>query len=57
MDIKNLGSKLRLLRTNLNLNQTAFAEKIGITQSTLSSYEKVLQYYADEPLTEKNTQN
>lgn len=40
MDVKNLGRKLRLLRTNLNLNQTVFAEKIGITQSTLSSYEK-----------------
>lgn len=40
MNPKELGSKIRLLRVNLNLNQTAFAEKIGITQSTLSSYEK-----------------
>ena len=40
MNAKELGSKIRLLRTNLNINQTLFAEKIGITQSTLSSYEK-----------------
>lgn len=40
MNAKELGSKIHLLRTNLNINQTLFAEKIGITQSTLSSYEK-----------------
>jgi transcriptional regulator with XRE-family HTH domain len=40
MNVKELGSNIRLLRNNLGLNQTAFAEKIGITQSTLSSYEK-----------------
>lgn len=40
MDAKELGNKIRLLRTDLSFNQTTFAEKIGITQSTLSSYEK-----------------
>ena len=40
MDAKKLGSKINLLRSNANMNQTEFAEKIGVTQSTLSSYEK-----------------
>ncbi|MCD7865587.1 MAG: helix-turn-helix domain-containing protein [Clostridiales bacterium] len=40
MNIKELGRRIRLLRSNLGLNQTTFAENIGITQSTLSSYEK-----------------
>lgn len=40
MVAKELGRKIHLLRTNLNLSQIAFAGKIGIKQSTLSSYEK-----------------
>lgn len=40
MDAKKLGSKIYLLRSNTNMNQTEFADKIGVTQSTLSSYEK-----------------
>ena len=40
MDARKLGSKINLLRSNTNMNQTEFAEKIGVTQSTLSSYEK-----------------
>jgi len=34
-----LGKRIKELRTNNNLNQKEFAESIGITQSTLSSYE------------------
>ena len=40
MDAKKLGSKIYILRSNFNMNQTEFADKIGVTQSTLSSYEK-----------------
>ena len=40
MNAKELGTKIHFLRSNLNINQTLFAQKIGITQSTLSSYEK-----------------
>lgn len=40
MEIKDLGNNIRLLRARSNLNQMEFAEKIGITQSTLSNYEK-----------------
>ena len=40
MDSKKLGSKIYILRSNFNMNQTEFADKIGVTQSTLSSYEK-----------------
>jgi len=39
MDNNILGDRLKTLRTTNNLNQKAFAESIGITQSTLSSYE------------------
>lgn len=40
MVAKELGKKIHLLRTNLNLNQSEFSRKIGIKQCTLSSYEK-----------------
>ncbi len=40
MDPKEMGDRIRLLRKKLNYNQTTFAEKIGVTQSTLSCYEK-----------------
>ena len=39
MDIAIMGQRIKLLRSGLKLNQTTFAESIGITQSTLSSYE------------------
>ncbi len=39
MDTQKLASKIYILRSNLNMNQKEFAEKIGVTQSTLSSYE------------------
>ena len=39
MDIAIMGQRIKLLRSSLKLNQTTFAESIGITQSTLSSYE------------------
>ena len=39
MDIATMGQHIKLLRSQLKLNQTTFAESIGITQSTLSSYE------------------
>lgn len=34
-----LGSRLKSLRSQLNMNQTEFAEFIGISTSTLSAYE------------------
>lgn len=37
---KDIGGRLLRLRNILNLDQTAFAEKIGIGRSTLSEYEK-----------------
>ena len=39
MDIATMRQRIKLLRSQLKLNQTTFAESIGITQSTLSSYE------------------
>jgi len=39
MDNITLNNRLKELRTDLKMNQKAFAEAIGITQSTLSSYE------------------
>ena len=39
MDIAIMGQRIKSLRSQLKLNQTIFAESIGITQSTLSSYE------------------
>ena len=39
MDARIVGSQIRLLRQSSELNQKAFSEKVGIKQSTLSSYE------------------
>ena len=39
-DTTGFGSRLKLLRTKLRLSQRDFAEKIGVTASALSSYEK-----------------
>lgn len=39
MEKANFSSRIKELRTNNNLTQTEFAEKIGTTQATLSSYE------------------
>ena len=35
-----IGNRIRTVRKTLGLNQTQFAEKIGITQRTLSGIEK-----------------
>ena len=52
---KTVGSRLRLLRDNAHITQTALAKKVGLTQSTINRYENnnseapygVLLWYAD----------
>lgn len=46
----NLGNKIKILRTEVKMNQKEFAEKIGIKQSTLSSYENGNAYPSNEVL-------
>ena len=39
MDAKKLGKKIKLARVELDLNQTALADKIGAKQKSISNYE------------------
>jgi transcriptional regulator with XRE-family HTH domain len=39
MDAKNLGKKIKLARVELDLTQTALAEKINAKQKSISRYE------------------
>ena len=36
---KEIGTRIRLIRKNLRLNQDQFGSKIGVTKSTVSAYE------------------
>lgn len=39
MDAKKLGKKIKLARVELDLNQTALAQRIGAKQKSISNYE------------------
>ena len=39
MDVKKLGKKIKLARIELDLNQTALAQRIGAKQKSISNYE------------------
>ena len=38
-----IGEKIKTLRKNKNLSQEDFAEKIGVTQSTITKWENGVQ--------------
>lgn len=50
MDRKKLGKKIKLARVELDLNQTALAEKIGAKQKSISRYENGLSMPSVETL-------
>ena len=39
MDVKKIGKKIKLARVELDLNQTALAQRIGAKQKSISNYE------------------
>ena len=50
MDAKKLGKKIKIARIELDMNQTALAEKIGAKQKSISRYENGLSVPSIETL-------
>lgn len=50
MDTKKLGKKIKMARTEMDLNQTQLADKIGAKQKSISRYETGLAMPSVETL-------